>query len=57
MVNVISDETTRRLTAALLSVVTVPGAVIISAQDTRRVGSASGSINWIFHIVDTGTNA
>lgn len=52
MVGVISAETVRRLNSSLLNVISTPLQVAASATPPSLIGSASGSANWLIHLVD-----
>ena len=54
MVNVISKETSRRLLYGLKDMLTSIGGAVASATPARVSGSASGSVNWLINLVDSG---
>ncbi len=49
---IISDDTLRRLEVALAGVVSAASGPGVSAMKSEWVGSASGSVNWIIHVLD-----
>jgi len=57
MVEIISEETARRLHSALRDIVSVPVQAVVSGLPYELVGSANGSVNWIIHLVDTGSGS
>lgn len=57
MVEIISEETARRVHSALREIVSVPVQGVVSGLPFEWVGSANGSVNWIIHLVDTGTGS
>jgi hypothetical protein len=54
LVRIISDETSRRLETALLNVLGNIATPAMSATPASLTGSASGSINYIVHLLDAG---
>jgi hypothetical protein len=54
LTRVISEETTRRLTASLRDVTLGVLGPVFSAMPSRLIGSASGSMNYIINLIDTG---
>ena len=52
MVRIVSEETVRRLNYSLLDVVSEVVNLGGSATPASKVGSASGSINWIINVID-----
>jgi hypothetical protein len=55
MVGVIKDETLRRLSRTLISVISVPLGVGVSASPASSVGgAASGSVNYIINCIEAG---
>ncbi len=51
---VISDETVKRLSASLRDVLTGTAVVGASATPASLTGSASGSVNYVIHLLDAG---
>jgi hypothetical protein len=54
MVKVISKETQRRLISSLIGVLAPLTSGGASATPSRWSGSASGSVNWVISLVDSG---
>jgi hypothetical protein len=54
MTQVISKETTRRLAYGILELAGSIGGPIMSGTPGRYTGSASGSVNWVINLVDSG---
>lgn len=57
MVNVVRDETIRRLKGSLTEITGSSLGVAASASPARITGSASGSVNWIINVIDVQTGA
>jgi predicted flavoprotein YhiN len=54
LVRVIQDQTVKRLETALLNVLGGAATPAMSATPARITGSASGSINYLIHLLDAG---
>lgn len=54
MTQVITKETTRRLAYGILEVAGSIAGPIMSGTPARFTGSASGSVNWVVNLVDSG---
>jgi hypothetical protein len=52
---IISDETTKRIAATVRDILTNSGVVGASATPASMTGSASGSVNYVIHLLDAGT--
>jgi hypothetical protein len=52
MASAIADETAKRLSRTLLSVLSIPAGIAASAGSPHLVGSASGSVNYIINCID-----
>ena len=58
LVRIISEETTRRLSDSLRDIlISGVGSIVASATPASATGSASGSVNWIIHLIDGGAPA
>lgn len=54
IVNIISKETSRRLLYGMKDILTTVGSGVASATPPQLSGSASGSVNWLINLVDSG---
>jgi hypothetical protein len=54
---IVSDQTKLRLFDAIVGVLSTPVSAAISGRPSSQVGSASGSVNWLVHVIDPDTES
>jgi hypothetical protein len=54
LVKIVHDETVKRLASSLLNVFGNIAGPALSGTPSRLTGSASGSVSYVVHLLDTG---